>query len=68
MIEVLWLKQPSQQVARIKALRKAAAFAARVIRNIKTGTPGRYDGWTTDITKSGRHAGRVLFDSVEIAQ
>jgi len=46
---------------------EAAAFAARVIRDIKTGTHGRYDGWTMDITESGRDAGSVHFDSVEIA-
>jgi hypothetical protein len=47
---------------------EAAAFAARVIRDIKTGAHGRYDGWTMDITQRGRDAGSVLFDSIEIAQ
>jgi hypothetical protein len=47
---------------------EAAAFAASVIKDIKTGADGRYDGWTMDITRRGRNAGSVLFDSIEIAQ
>jgi hypothetical protein len=44
----------------------AKAFAARVIRDIKVGSPGRYDGWTMDITERGRHAGSVQFDNIQI--
>jgi hypothetical protein len=45
---------------------EAATFAAQVIRDIKTGAHGRYDGWTMDITERGRGAGSVRFDSIEI--
>jgi hypothetical protein len=47
---------------------EAGVFAVRVIRDIKTGAHGRYDGWTMDITERGRDAGSVLFDTVEITQ
>jgi hypothetical protein len=47
---------------------EAAAFAASVIRDMKIGADGRYDGWTMDITRRGRNAASIPFDSVEIAQ
>jgi hypothetical protein len=36
---------------------EALAFATQVIRDIKTGAHGRYDGWTMDITERSRDAG-----------
>lgn len=49
---------------------EARAFATRVIRDMKHGEPGRYSGWTMDITKGDedRAAGYLLFDNVEIEQ
>jgi hypothetical protein len=47
---------------------EAATFAAQVIRDIKAGAYGGYDGWTMDIIERGRDAGSVLFDTVEITQ
>jgi hypothetical protein len=47
---------------------EAAAFASQVIRDIKRGADGRYDGWIMDFTETGRDAGSVLFDTVEITQ